>query len=319
MLLEGYIEFENEIPVTLECLGKEYPITIAGITGVLETPFIFDGFYEEKKLGQLQPSKHGNIKYSDHFDWGSVNSWPHGDSNIRACKILFDHIEERSFEETGNIIALELKKWRSILIDNISLILKEDYRGPRRANVSKSYGLGEFGLFRQNRNSDNTFIPDDFKSTVINLISRKILRFDVDGLKKVLDDTSKGTAPLLPFYFLFDAERAKFEENYRKSVLDSATAVEVCFSFLVSKLLPFENDINKYVSSQNNSLRLKRKLLNVLKVAIPVAEKRYEDDLDIVRNRVIHAGHSPTNIEASTAYEIAKQTLYSLLPKVYEI
>ena len=72
-----------------------------------------------------------------------------------------------------------------------------------------------------------------------------------------------------------DAERAKFDKNYRKSILDSATAVEVCFSFLVSKQLPFSNDLNKYVASKHNSLRLKRDLLKALKISIPIKEEAY--------------------------------------------
>jgi hypothetical protein len=74
MLLEGYIEFENEIPVASECLGKEYPIVIGGISGMLATPFISDSFKNENKLGPLQPPKKGNIEYIDQFHWRSVCS-----------------------------------------------------------------------------------------------------------------------------------------------------------------------------------------------------------------------------------------------------
>ncbi|MCU7548746.1 hypothetical protein OCK74_06435 [Chitinophagaceae bacterium LB-8] len=319
MLLEGYIEFENEIPVALECLGKEFPIVIAGIAGLLAMPLMFQGFNDERKLGPLQSPEQGNVKYKDHFHWGSVHSWPSGDSAIRACKILFNDIDEQSFEKTGNRIAQELQKWRSLLIDNISLMLEKDYRGTRRSLESNNFGFGEFGLFRKKEGSDKEFIPEELKCQVIEVIIENTLDFNVEGIQQVLDATSKGKAPLLPFYFLFDAERARFEKNYRKSILDSATAVEVCFSFLISQLLPFNEDLNKYVASKHNSLRLKRDLLKVLKVSIPVREKEYIEDLDIVRNKVIHAGHIPTVHEAYTAYKIAKETLYALLPKKYEI
>jgi len=114
-------------------------------------------------------------------------------------------------------------------------------------------------------------------------------------------------------------QREHFEENYRKSILDSATALEVCFSYLITQLLPSDEDLNKYVSSKHNSLRLKRELLKVLKVSLPVKEKEFTDGLDQVRNRVIHGGHNPTGKEASTAYKIAEETLYSVLRKRYEM
>lgn len=67
MLLEGYIQFENEIPVSYECLGKEYPIVIAGIEGLLATPRIFQGFNEEseRKISQLNFPEQGDIKYKN--------------------------------------------------------------------------------------------------------------------------------------------------------------------------------------------------------------------------------------------------------------
>jgi hypothetical protein len=318
MLLEGYIEFENEIPVAKECLGKEYPIIIAGVKGLLVTPMIFQEFDKTKSTSLLSPNK-GNVKYGNHFDWGSISSWPKGDSAIRACIILFHNVDEKFYEETGNKIALELHKWRNLLIDNISLMLEKDFRGTKRSKTYKSYGIGEFRLFRKNREGEKSFIPEEFKGIKINVSLDGVLGFSLDGFQELLNATSDSKTPLLPFYFLFDAERAKFEKNYRKSVLDSATAVEICLSFLVSKLLPINEDLNKYVIAKHYSLRLKRDLLKVLKVSLPVKEKEYIDNLDSIRNKVIHAGHIPSAKEASNAYKIAKETLHFLLPKRYEI
>ena len=65
MLIEGYIEFENEIPVSSECLGKEYPITISGMEGLLATPRVFHNFNDEREsqLGLLHSPEQGIIKY----------------------------------------------------------------------------------------------------------------------------------------------------------------------------------------------------------------------------------------------------------------
>ena len=213
---------------------------------------------------------------------------------------------------------MDLPRWRGLLLDNISLILEKDYRGTRRAMTSKSYGLGEFGLFRKNEGTPKMFIPHQVEVQTIRVIVGDTLGFDIDGFQQVLSETSKGKTPLLPYYFLFDAERAKFEESYRKSILDSATAVEVCFSYLISQLLPFNKDLNKYVASKHNSLRLKRDLLKLLKIDAPIRENEYIKDLDMVRNRIIHAGHNPDRYEANKAYRIAKETLYNLMPRKHE-
>jgi len=87
-------------------------------------------------------------------------------------------------------------------------MLQKDYRGTQRSRTSKSYGLGEFALFKKKEGTIGHFIPDDLKRHVITVIIGKSFGFDVEGLQQVLADTSEGKAPLLPFYFLFDAERA---------------------------------------------------------------------------------------------------------------
>jgi len=316
MEIEGHIIFENEIAVTNECLGKEFPIVIAGFEGLLFTPLIKDSY--ENKDWTLKPPLHGIGQYDNHFDWGSLIGWPNGNAIIRACKILFKNIDESLYEQVGNSIALELPKWRTLLIENISLMLKKDYRGSKRVSTIKTYGLGEFGLFRDLEQKER-FIPEQHKVMKFTFDGDKTQGFGKEGIQEVLNDVSRGKTPLLPFYFLLDAERSIFDKSYRKSILDSATSVEVCFSFLINQHLPYNNEMNKYISSKHNSLRLKRELLKALKVDIPIKEQTFIKDLDAHRNRVIHAGHYPNEHEATRTYNIAKETLYTLLPKKYEI
>lgn len=314
MQIEGYIEFENSIPVTANCLGKQFPIAIAGFNGILATPVMFNGFNGTDKLGPLHAPEIGEIKFKDQFDWGDVYSWPNGDSAIRACKILFPNISTELFEVTGNKISLELEKWRSRLIDNISFNLRKDYRGATRSKTSSRFGLGKFGLFKNLSGSNKRFIPDDHETTVISIEAGLSRGFNEEGLSQVLADASNGIEPLLPFYFFLDAERSQFDEHYRKSVLDSATATEVCFSQIIGELLPTTDDLNKYIYSKHNSLRQKRELLKVLKVDLPEKEVDYLNKLDSVRNKAIHAGYVPSKQEVKSALMIAEKTLYTLLP-----
>ena len=135
----------------------------------------------------------------------------------------------------------------------------------------------------------------------------------------MLDETSQKKKPLLPFYFFLDAERAKFELNYRKSILDLATAVEVCFSLIIVNRLTAQNKLNNYIISKHYSLRQKRELLVAFEVKLPFSDKDYTENLDKIRNRVIHGGYSPTEVEIKKALNITKKTLYELLPDKYEI
>lgn len=318
MILEGFIQFENDIPVTIECLGERFPINIGGVDGFLAMPRMFEGFYEvnDRKLGPLRvPNYNGSIDYVENLDWGKVYNSPLGDSYIKGFCIVFPDIEKLEFEEKGQNIFNNLAEWRNTLIENISVRRHTDFRGKRRLILmGGGDGTGEYGLFRKMSWPDKYFRPksNDMGAIVIN-VARTFV-FDKISFQQILDDTSQINKPLLPFYFFLDAERAKFEKNYRKSLLDCATAVELCFSLVLVNLLPPPNKLNKY-----NSLKQKRKVLNDLEITLPFNENEYKNGLDNIRNRVIHGGYIPSKEEVSKAVIITENTLYELLPKKHEI
>lgn len=318
MKLEGHIEFENPIPVTAECLGKEFSIVIAGITGILLTPNIFKGFRDgTRKLGPLEAPEKGIIAYRDTFDWGSIVAWPNGDSKIRACKIILIPTDIQDLEELENKVLLEIGRWRDLLLENISVKLRVDFRGPARVKTYKNIGQGEFELFvKKDKNTKRLIYPTN---TTINIFVDENMNLEHHSLKQIIEDTSNKKKPLLPFYFLLDAEKAIFEENYRKSILDCATAVEICLSSLINHLLCIDEPLKKHVESKANSLKLKRELMKVLHVQMPLSENECENNLDYIRNKLIHKGYSPTRKEGIKAYNISNDLLYHLIPKIYEL
>lgn len=321
MNLEGYIQFENKIPASIDCLGKKYPISISGINGFLFTPKMFSGFNKnsESKLGSLESPNCGKIKYTNNFYWGSVLSWPEGYSEIQSCSIIFPDIDEDEFEEVGNRIVNCLQEWRDLLVDNINVALQRNYYGNTKVINSEYYNFHEYALFKKSSGPDKEFIPKELQNQSITIVALNIEGFNQTSLQKILDETSLKKKPLLPFYFYLDAEKAELESNYRKSILDSATAIEVCFSMIIAKLLPNENKLNKYIFSKHYSLHQKRDLLKALEVTLPFTNKEYADNIDKIRNRVIHGGYSPNASEIITSLKITRQTIYKMLPLKYEI
>lgn len=317
MLLEGYIEFDKSIPVSIDCLGKKFPISISGVNGFLITPLMFDGFYGTEKLGPLKQPDGGNMNYIDSYDWGSVTSYPSGDSNINACRIIFPDIDKEVFEDTGNKIINELSNWRKLLIDNISIDAKRDFRcSSRNIGLKRSSSI-KLALYKKLSGSDKEFRPSGpiphFRITLDRFC------FTPESLQRILTDTSENKKPLLPFYFFLDAQSAKCQGNYRKSILDAATALELAFTIMIDKLLEGQEKLRKHLSSKHNSLRLKRDLLKALQIEFPFPEKMYLENLDKTRNRVIHGGYDPNETEAESALKISRDTLYNLLPRKYEI
>jgi hypothetical protein len=321
MNLEGYIQFENKIPVLIDCLDQKYPISISGINGFLFTPKMFSGFNEisEHQLGPLQSPSCGEVKYTNNFYWGSVNSWPKGNSEIQTCSIIFPDIDEDEFEVVANLILNCLEEWRNLLVDNINVALQGNYSGISRIINSTGSSFIGYTLFKKSSGTNNEFITKKIQNQSISVVILNIKGFNQKSLQKILDETSLKKIPLLPFYFFLDAEKAELESNYRKSILDSATAIEVCFSMIIAKHLPSQNKFNKYIFSKHYSLSQKRDLLKALEVSLPFTDKEYIVNIDKIRNRVIHGGYSPNTKEIVASLRITRQTIYTLLPLKYEI
>jgi hypothetical protein len=151
MNLEGYIQFENKIPASIDCLGKKFPISISGTYGFLYTPKMYKGFNinSESKLGPLESPNCGEIRYNNNFYWGSVLSWPEGYSEIQSCSIIFPDIDENEFEKIGNLVVSGLQEWRNLLIDNINVSLEGNYYGNTRIIKSEDYDFQEYALFKK--------------------------------------------------------------------------------------------------------------------------------------------------------------------------
>lgn len=317
MIIEGYLEFENPIPVSYECLGIEFMIKIAGVDGYIIIPSINSNFANNKELASLKEPKGGTFRYSLDFQWGKVMKWPDGSSRIKACKILFPNIEEEKFEEIGNKIVNNLNEWRNLLIDNISIELKQDYRTESRGIKIRNKEYRGFSLFKIHSGSDKRFLPQKELTQLI--IQLQNVYFNKEYLQEILDNTSQNKKPLFPFYFFLDAEKAFLKENYRKSILDSATALDVSFSLIIKNKLPFQQNLNKYITDKHNTLRIKRNLLKVLEIKLPFAENIYVKNLDEIRNKVIHGGYYPSESEIQSSLKITADTIYFLFPKKNEI
>lgn len=241
-------------------------------------------------------------------------------SLIRACSIIFSDIPEYLFQEAGNSILTNLSKWRTILIDNLSAVLQVDYReGHKNIVVNEPYGYGKFGIVGElnGKKIGFTLLQDMYGPTVYYF--NKILYLGLTDLQEVLNASSEEKSPLLPFYLFLDSERAYSNANFRKAILDAASAMESALSLIIDNHLPYNNDLNKYISSKHNSLKLKRELLKKLLITLPFKENDYSKHLDSVRNKVIHAGYFPTREEVAPSITIVKNTLYQLFPKIHEL
>ncbi len=105
--------------------------------------------------------------------------------------------------------------------------------------------------------------------------------------------------------------------NYRKSVLDAATAVELALNKVLRDKSPVDGNYTNEFLKDYNSLSKKRKLCEFLKIDLP--DYKYDKEFEGLRNRAIHAGTVPTEKESKKALEIANEVLNKIIPNKFEM
>jgi hypothetical protein len=114
-----------------------------------------------------------------------------------------------------------------------------------------------------------------------------------------------------------DAHQAIVVEDFRRSVIDSATATEVAMAGKVSKTLTkqgiSDDAVSKIIVKANGLVGLFDLLVSVGH-SLPVSKTQLTEKLAKVRNHTAHAGHTPSRNEASQAYSCARKIVVALCP-----
>lgn len=84
--------------------------------------------------------------------------------------------------------------------------------------------------------------------------------------------------------------------------------MEIYFSHIITKNLKVDELLEKYISKKHDSLSKKRELIRALKIELPFTPTEYQEKIEFVRNKVIHAGYLSNNLEARMAFRLTSDT-----------
>lgn len=97
-------------------------------------------------------------------------------------------------------------------------------------------------------------------------------------------------------------------KEYRKSIFECASALELCFTNVLIRKLKVNNEkLKTQILKMNNSIEKKIKLLENINIELP--SNKYQSDVSQIRNRAIHTGVEVSEEEVENAYKIVKQSL----------
>jgi hypothetical protein len=311
MKITGHIKLKSPLTVKSDCLNKEFNFMIGSLLGKLITPKLPEDS-GGLKTGQNLEEPGLERFFNEEIFWGRVIQWSDGRSHIYNFKIEFDVDDESNVEDVGNRLYEGLPKWSIRFRDNLS-VFGHDLELPtvnqNEIEAEKEY----FDFFYKGpEGAKRPFTP----TSVLNITIIGDTGIEFQDLHHVITITSENKRPILELGLLREANIALLEENYRKSILDSSTALELALTNCLRREIKIGQPLLDELLKLNNSISKKRNLLKIVGIALP--NHNYVDDLETLRNRAIHIGKEPNDEEARKAFFISKEVIDLLCVEKFE-
>jgi hypothetical protein len=308
MKLIGVFGFEESIALKAECLNRKIQINIDNFKGKLLTPSLPKEFSKNSvdfRKALIQPKS--IISFNEHQEWGRPYSWPSGDSELMNFMLEIETDDKKFDSEQKELLIDGTEKWIKRFKNNFySFDYLLEYKGLK---VISSSHVG-FDYYSKAKGKK----PERLQSNRKDHFEIKSLdnAIDFKTFKNVLKSTSQNKT-LCDEYLLIKNSQIAIENNeFRKSIFESASALELCFTNVLKRKLKVNNEkLKTHILKMNNSIEKKIELLKTIDIELP--SNNYQKGVSEIRNRAIHAGVDVNEKEADNAFRIVKQALDNLI------
>ncbi len=316
MEILGIVEFTPTLYCAQDALGQSVPVTIAGANGTLSMPLLPEWGKSEKdplrhKLG-APPEAKGWKSGGYPIHWGQPVEHPSGHSTVEKA-LLKITIKNTTDEEISQKIYAAFPNWLHLFKQYIQLLTTQYTMGENRIVIDRYKNLMLFEF----PNDKFEHVPNSQHDALAIEIGGKDTSIHLIHLQEACRLASLQAEPRLEYALLLEAYSAKAVGDYRKAIIETATALEVGLTnriiqeFQTLNIFFGEALLNKY-----QTLGRRLELAQLLKILKPDQETRKL--IVEPRNDVIHKGVAPDRKMINAAIEKASSLLHFLSPTVYQ-
>lgn len=316
--IETVVEFKHGIPCKKEVLGLEYSVKIGSNNGIIAFPNIplnyLDEFNFDKgrasNLELVHPTNSDLKLFSvKDAEWGKFYDNT-GNSIVKHCSIWFPCSYEKHEE-----VAIGLGKLTENYINRLILfieILTQHALGKKTYNTIEVESMIQYWILGNDKcfkNAENISISVHVHHLPQEVFLSKKL------INQAIEYTNKEKKPNYSLVLLRDAISHQNDQDFRRTILDATTAIEIAFTNRIIKEFIKqgieESDFRNSILKKFHSLSGRVELLESLKIKLPIPKKTYKEFLSNIRNRAIHAGYNPSKEETSKVISLTIDTLNS--------
>ncbi|NOX64617.1 MAG: hypothetical protein GXO85_02180 [Chlorobi bacterium] len=300
----------KSLPLKSGCLNQSFIFSINGFKGRIYTPGLCIGFKDdEMNFNKTLEEPSCEYMFRDPIHWGYIVSWPNGNSRISCLKLEIDIPSKINIDDIKENLLSKTNSW--IARFEVNVFAKHLLFG--RFNIQvENEDPTNYAYYHLNQASQTyqKLTSDTIRSVSINIHDNFL---NPSELKLIVDNTSRNLESKLEYQLLCESQSALYNGDYRKSILNGATALEVCLTRVLKLNLQINDKklLLKFLN-MNNSISKKREILSEF-TPLKMPLEKYQVDVEKIRNSVIHAGFEPNKIQAEKAYNIVARAINQLI------
>ena len=290
----GVIEFRIPLRCSPEILGLETNFMVEGRPGRLIFPSLPnwssnpDNPFDAIQLVAPECAKHWRAGDKLVY-WGRPMQYPSGISDMHKALVVFEGNSSEDTFDVGNTLRRTLPKWIEIFSTYVEIYTKQvlteqkiDYSG---------HDLVDIRYFDTNNRLSQAY--DDFSYlSDRNFSTYKFCPLSTEHLKSIMELSSSAKAPPLEYRILLEAYRAISYGDYRKAVIEAASAVEIALTNSIRDEFSKQGiNFGDALLKKYRTLGGRFELMKILR--IEVANNDYKALLIEPRNQVVHRGKTP--------------------------
>lgn len=311
----GIIEFPESLYCNPESLGKSANIKIGGVDGKLTLPSLPEwGENEEdplhKPLLGPQPARAWKRGETPIY-WGSPTSYPTGTAEVELGLLEFSLDKNNPGTNVQNIY-VEFSRWLTLFQDYVKLLTKQG----TRKGVFGGDGPGRLDLL-SNDESGLKHISRTSRTPIIIEMCSADVSLHPQQFTMAAQLASDGLQPRLHYRMLLESYNARRNEDYRKAIIEAATAVEACLTIrIMEEFTSLGIAFGEKMLQKFRMLGGRFELIRLLGVTLP--EKDYSTLIINPRNEVIHRASFPDKRMANQVINEVEELLILFSPQLYE-
>lgn len=315
----GILEFSEELFCSADSLGCSVDIEFADYPGKLTFPSLPNWGPDEKNpLDKLLigPQPADKWKEGDHLIfWGKPTSYPKGNSKVKLALLEFP-IKSAMLDKATQAIYSFFPNWLNLFEKYVSLFTKQNLINPKHITISLGCGPGSLQLYLINDNELEA-ITNHVRQPITFIIGNEDVSLHYNQFAEACRLASKQLKPRLEYQLLLDAYLARSNDDYRKVIIEGASALEVSLTARIQEEfdllgLSFGNKLlDKF-----RMLTGKFELIRILEIGLP--DKDYNALIITPRNNVVHRAYYPDRNSAELFIKEVESLINLFTPKLYE-